>query len=74
MGSSDWLPSLMEGQLSCLSLPWTGRCLWLSIGSGIKTTVRSRRRVMIESGPAWVAPLGRGAVAKSPGLPACASS
>ena len=29
-GSSDWVPSLMEGQLSCLSLPWTGRCLWLS--------------------------------------------
>ena len=29
---------------------------------------------MIESGLAWVAPLGRGAVAKSPGLSASASS
>ena len=29
---------------------------------------------MIESGLAWVAPLGRGAVAKSPGLLACACS
>ena len=28
-GSSDWVSSLMKGQLSCLSLPWTGRCLWL---------------------------------------------
>ena len=65
-GSSDWVPSLMEGQLSCLSLPCTGQCLWLSIGSGFKITVRSRRRVMIESGLAWVAPLGWGALAKSP--------
>ena len=29
---------------------------------------------MIESGLAWVAPLGRGAAAKSPRLSACASS
>ena len=65
--SPGWPPNLMNNQVFCPSLSWTSRCLWLSIGSGLKTTDQSPRRVMFESGPARVAPLDRSSVTRSAG-------
>ena len=35
-GLSGLAPSLMKSQVSCLSLPWTSRCLWLSMAVDLK--------------------------------------